>query len=1107
MFTLLWAIFWAGTAVHGQSAPSGSPVPAKADRNSLSTPLFVPPAAFTSGSRSPVARGQNGDDLEPWMLDEPGQATSPTVKTVSSTKSDQETGRARLEEDRPVLPGGFSKPQVTPAGGTTPQRKTLAQVMHPEDELLLDEKDRDSGNFPKFDPMKKKPGQILRTSAEEQAPAEVDFNSQVVEVRVEGNDTIQVREIEKHIKVRPNRTVNERLIKQDVDALVRTRWFTTVEPYVRQTDEGLVVIYRVLERPIVRDVQYIGNQKIKTSVFEGLTNLKPGSPYDISANRECARRIEAHYKDKGYSFATCTLEKGDSRDEREVVFRIHEGPKVGVDAIRFEGNEFFSDSLLKTKKVSKTRVLRLFGGKYDESTIPDDKESLRQYYHSLGFFEVEITHRVDFNESKSSATYVYVIKEGPRYKIRNISVEGNNVLTEAEIRQYINFKTGDPYSARDIATDVDKIRSRYGEQGRLFATVDAIPQFLETPGELDLIIRINEDKIYVVREFRVHIEGDYPHTRHNLPRNISRIHPGDLADPKLIKKSERQLAGSEYFEGGPQNGPRLEISRVSEIAWLQDRSQLAEGGDSKALGQSEFLSPKPDFLSEANCLPTQNSSTSGSSAGRVQSRSASNGAGAGSPSVQQEPEGRSYLNGSGFSQPSVPTPSRTVGKAPSSQPSSKKTEPDSGADDPDGIYFMPGSMLKVEQPQSVDASDPHVSVVRGQTRDMRAPQNYEYDNSPQGDPYGNPRRFDQNIYDNSVPPEFIDIDAYLKEARTGRLMFGVGVNSDAGVIGNIVLSESNFDIFRPPTSFEDIVNGTAWRGAGQRFRLEAAPGSEVSRYTVDWSDPYFMDSDYNIGVSGFYYTRFLEFWQEQRLGVRPRVGRQLTPEWSVSGAIRIEDVQVDNPVFPQPESLTEVVGSNFLTTGRIGLAHDTRDAPFNPSEGHFIEMSYEQAFGDFVYPKLELNAWQYFTTYRRPDGFGKHILSLHADVGWTGSDTPIFENFYAGGFQSFRGFRFRGVSPVNTGVRTGGNWMFLGGAEYQMPVTANEMLHLVAFTDFGTVTEDVTLNNFRLSVGGGLRITLPAMGPAPIALDWAVPIMKEEFDRTQLFSFYIGFTR
>ncbi|HAW27650.1 MAG TPA: hypothetical protein DCY03_05960, partial [Planctomycetaceae bacterium] len=62
-------------------------------------------------------------------------------------------------------------------------------------------------------------------------------------------------------------------------------------------------------------------------------------------------------------------------------------------------------------------------------------------------------------------------------------------------------------------------------------------------------------------------------------------------------------------------------------------------------------------------------------------------------------------------------------------------------------------------------------------------------------------------------------------------------------------------------------------------------------------------------------------------------------------------------------------------------------------------------------------------------------------------------------------------------------------------------------SDFGTVEESVSLDQFRVAVGAGLRLTVPAMGPVPVALDFSVPLAKETFDETQVFSFYVGFTR
>ena len=59
----------------------------------------------------------------------------------------------------------------------------------------------------------------------------------------------------------------------------------------------------------------------------------------------------------------------------------------------------------------------------------------------------------------------------------------------------------------------------------------------------------------------------------------------------------------------------------------------------------------------------------------------------------------------------------------------------------------------------------------------------------------------------------------------------------------------------------------------------------------------------------------------------------------------------------------------------------------------------------------------------------------------------------------------------------------------------------------GTVEEDPGFDEFRVTAGAGLRLTVPAMGPVPLAFDFAVPITREDYDETRVFSFYIGINR
>jgi len=352
------------------------------------------------------------------------------------------------------------------------------------------------------------------------------------------------------------------------------------------------------------------------------------------------------------------------------------------------------------------------------------------------------------------------------------------------------------------------------------------------------------------------------------------------------------------------------------------------------------------------------------------------------------------------------------------------------------------------------------------------------------------------------------VDVYVSETQTGRFMFGAGINSDAGVTGQIVVDERNFDITRLPTSWRDFVEGTAFRGAGQGFRLEAMPGTEVQRYLVSFTEPYLFDTQVSFNLSGFLYDRRFFDWDEQRLGGRMALGYRLTPDLSVSASLRAENVQITDPRVAIPQ-LTDVLGDNGLYSGRLTLTHDTRDIPFAPTEGHLIEIGAEQAFGTFSFPRADLDLRQYFLVRERPDGSGRHTLGFMFRLGFTGTDTPIFENYFAGGYSTLRGFDFRGASPEFNTVRVGGTFMFLGAAEYVFPLTADDMLKGALFCDFGTVEEDVRLSadTYRVAPGFGVRINVPALGPAPLAFDFAFPVAKADTDDTRVFTFFLGVGR
>lgn len=999
----------------------------------------------------------------------------------------------------------------------TPSRSRRGADSRPSRDLLKNPEEEATA---RTKPRSKLASEILELPDEDLSGDDF-FNEPIVGVLIEGRETILEHAITRQLKVKAGRVVTPQEVQDDVAALMRTHWFSSVRPIYRRTDAGLVLVYEVRERPIIRKVQFLGNDKIKTAELEAHTGLRVNQPFDVAINKEAVARIRSLYKEKGFRYAEVTLSKGGHPEDRDVVITISEGNKTRVRWTSFDGNEFVTDAILRTKLATKYGIGWVskgiaFGGVYDPEIVENDVITLTQYFNNLGYFDAQVTHREVFTDDQKAVDVIFTVKEGPRYQVRDIKLVGYDVLSREQLLGRPKLKAGDYFNYRFMQLDVNGMKDQYDGLGRLFAEVRPTPIFLDEPGKIDLEYRINEDKPYLVGDIKVNFRGDMPHTREDVILNsVSRlIKPGQLADGKKIDLARRRVLSSQLWD--QSDPPSFEINPVDgrdymlaaddplrEILRAQDTELLFHKALQERIGYGHSV--VPSRRTAARPTPKKPSAA----ATLESSVKASN-------SPRPMPRGVTH-SATRKASPQHSLTERAQAKSRSSAPRRKYNM------DPSTLFGEPlAADLVIDVPEESQGPQPadeefvvraqNEFVPRGQSIDRNGvpiPQDLRTNSGSSGNPYGGtPGR-------NPVPPPgYVDLNIDVTEGRTGRLMAGAGVNSNNGLVGSIVLQEDNFDITRPPRSWADIVNGYAWRGAGQSFRIEAQPGNQVSRYVVSWSDPFFLRTDFNVGVSGFFFNRFYEEWTEDRLGGRLSIGQAINEYWSGSVALRLEDVRVrglpNEPAAPPdviPADLRDVEGHNFLSTVSFTLSNDTRDNAFIPTQGHFLEGTFEQAFGEFNYSRVEVTGSQFFTLRERADGFGKHILQLFGQMSWTGSDTPIFERYYAGGYSSFRGFAFRGMSPREGDFKVGGNFMALGTVEYMFPLTANDQIRAVAFTDFGTVEEDIGFDDFRASAGFGFRLVIPAMGPAPIAFDFAWPLLREDNDERRVFSFYVGFTR
>ncbi|MDX1681514.1 MAG: outer membrane protein assembly factor BamA [Phycisphaeraceae bacterium] len=357
-----------------------------------------------------------------------------------------------------------------------------------------------------------------------------------------------------------------------------------------------------------------------------------------------------------------------------------------------------------------------------------------------------------------------------------------------------------------------------------------------------------------------------------------------------------------------------------------------------------------------------------------------------------------------------------------------------------------------------------------------------------------------------------DVLIEVEEANTGSISFGAGVSSDAGIVGAIDMNQRNFDIADFPESPGEFFSGKAFRGAGQRFAITLQPGDERNLYQVSFSEPYLLESDIFLSTRLFYFTREREDWDEERAGGTLALGRRLGDVWTGRLQFRGEQIEIRDIDDEAPVDVFAVEGDSLLTEVGLLISRNTTNSRFFPTRGSLFEVGLSRtgAFGgDFDYTTATAEFRKFWTVDK--DFFGREtVLSLRAELGYIidEDEAPTFERFFAGGHRSFRGFKFRGVGP--RGIRNdtgnvgsdpvGGDWMMLLGLEYNFPIY-KDFVRGVVFADTGTVEDDLGLNDYRVSLGTGVRLKLPFFGSAPFALDIAVPIVKEETDEERLFSF------
>jgi len=371
----------------------------------------------------------------------------------------------------------------------------------------------------------------------------------ITEIRIEGNQQVPDSVVMSYIKSRPGERYDRRLVEQDVQRLLDSGRFTSVQASLSTSDRGVTVTYHLVERPLVAAVIFEGNKALKDSDLAQELSFGTFSPlnrFDVEAGRKA---IQAKYRSEGYYFAKVDYDEQALNQEQRVVYRIVEGPKVAVRSVTFRGNEYWGRFKLAMKVRTSAGFwlggLALAPGKLDTEQLEQDVNRLRAEYAAEGFLDVNVDRLLEFSDDKRQVRVTFVIDEGPRYVVNDTKFEGNSVFTDQELLSRVSLTPGEYYTALAMQRDIKALRDTYGQIGFINASVDAKYVYKTSPGLLDMHYRIKEDGQYNVGE--IIIRGN-TETQDRVIRRKMQVYPGQLYNSVAVEESRHRLLETALFK-------------------------------------------------------------------------------------------------------------------------------------------------------------------------------------------------------------------------------------------------------------------------------------------------------------------------------------------------------------------------------------------------------------------------------------------------------------------------------------------------------------------------------------------------------------------------------
>lgn len=377
-------------------------------------------------------------------------------------------------------------------------------------------------------------------------------------IAVTGNRRVPAAQILSVAGLVPHQPVGYRDIQRAVTALFRTGQYDDV--IVEQTGAPgrLILVLRVVERPLLADWTLAGPEKVSTGDVRSQVRLVAGRPLDRAAAARAQAAIDSLYRAQGYYDADVRVETAAVGDSAvRLAFVVTEGARVAISGVEVEGNDSVPDGQIVAQMATRPEGFWWFQeGEYDEDRLDADvRQRLPQWYAERGMIDFQVVGDTLISDTTAGKAVLRLdVEEGAVYRVGEFEITGNQRFSTDELMQFYPFRADTGANRRPVfnrtawTAAVEQIQTLYTNNGYIYMQIEPTERrrtLADGTPVLDLAWQLREGQPATINKINI-VGNDVTHER--VIREAIVMFPGEVFSRDKMIRSYQNVSNLNFFE-------------------------------------------------------------------------------------------------------------------------------------------------------------------------------------------------------------------------------------------------------------------------------------------------------------------------------------------------------------------------------------------------------------------------------------------------------------------------------------------------------------------------------------------------------------------------------